>query len=281
VPLLGLRKDGVEFPLEVVLGSMQQEGGPLVMSFISDISERRAAEGKLRDYRDRLRHMAFDAALAEERERRRIAADLHDRIGQSLALAQITLTSMRESISGAPRVAVDQAVDLLAQSATDTRTLIFELSPPILHDLGFKAALSWLVEDLQKRHRLEVTVIDDGADDALDDASATLLFRAVRELLLNVFKHAQTASAKVSLHQRDQLFQLDVEDQGVGFDPIDVGASSGAGGFGLFSVREQVGRLGGTMDVISAPSRGTRISIRVPVKGNADALSRARRQKEG
>jgi len=282
VPPLGRRKDGGEFPLEVVLGSMQQEGGPLVMSFISDISARLEAERKLRDYRDRLQRMAFDAALAEERERRRIAADLHDRIGQSLALAQITLTSVRETISGAPRVAIDQAVDLLAQSATDTRTLIFDLSPPILHDLGFKAALSWLVEDLQKRHRLEVMVSDDGADDALDDASATLLFRAVRELLLNVFKHAQTARATVSMHQRNHLFQIEVEDRGIGFDANDIGAPSGAGGFGLFSVREQIGRLGGNMDVTSAPREGSRIRITVPTKSQSagDAPSSAHRPKE-
>ena len=273
VPLLGLRKDGGEFPLEVVLGSMQQEGGPLVMSFISDITGRQEAEKKLRDYRDKLQHMAFDAALAEERERRRIAADLHDRIGQSLALAQITLTSVRDTITGAPRAAIDQAVALLAQSATDTRTLIFDLSPPILHDLGFKAALSWLVEDLQKRHGIAVTISDDGADDALDDASATLLFRSVRELLLNVFKHAQTPRATVSLRQEERLFQIDVEDEGVGFDPNDIGSSSGPGGFGLFSVREQIGRLGGNMEVTSAPRQGTRVRIRVPVERTADDAS--------
>jgi PAS domain S-box-containing protein len=282
VPPLGRRKDGGEFPLEVVLGSMQQEGGPLVMSFISDISARLEAERKLHDYRERLQRMAFDAALAEERERRRIAADLHDRIGQSLALAQITLTSVRETISGAPRVAIDQAVDLLAQSATDTRTLIFDLSPPILHDLGFKAALSWLVEDLQKRHRLEVMVSDDGADDALDDASATLLFRAVRELLLNVFKHAQTPSATVSMHRRNHLFEVEVEDRGIGFDANDIGAPSGAGGFGLFSVREQIGRLGGNMEVTSAPREGSRIRITVPTKSKSagDAPSSAQWPKE-
>ena len=267
VPLLGVRRDGAEFPLEVILGSMQQEGGPLVMSFISDISGRREAEKKLRDYRDRLQHMAFDAALAEERERRRIAADLHDRIGQSLALAQITLTSIRGTISGAPRAAVDQAVDLLAQSATDTRTLIFELSPPVLHDLGFKAALSWLVEDLHKRHGIEVSITDDGADDALDDSSATVLFRAVRELLLNVFKHAKTSRAEVFLRHQDHLFHIDVQDQGVGFDANDGGASSASGGFGLFSVREQIDRLGGNMEIASAPRHGTRVSIRVPLSG--------------
>ena len=98
----------------------------------------------------------------------------------------------------------------------------------------------------------------------------------VRELLLNVFKHAQTPRAKVSLRQEAHLFQIDVEDEGVGFDPSDIGSSSGPGGFGLFSVREQIGRLGGNMEVTSALCQGTRVSIRVPLGRTADGASRAR-----
>jgi len=158
--------------------------------------------------------------------------------------------------------------------------LIFELSPPVLHDLGFKATLSWLVEDLHKRHGIQVSVTDDGAEDALDDASATLLFRAVRELLLNVFKHAKTSEAKVSLRQQDHLFHIDVEDQGVGFDANDGGTSSASGGFGLFSVREQLGRLGGNMEIASAPRHGTRVSIRVPLSGRPDGPASIRRKED-
>ena len=263
--LVGRRRDGMEFPIEVVLSSMSRKGGPLVVSFITDITRRRESEEKLRDYQAKLQHMAFDAALAEGRERRRIAADLHDRIGQSLALAQIKLTSMRETVTGAPRTAIDEAIELLAQSVFDTRTLTFELSPPVLYDLGLTHALSWLAENVEKRQGLRIELCDDELHKPLDDATAALVFRAVRELLMNVLKHAKASTAKVSLRRTGDHFDIDVEDEGVGFDP-DVTLHSSAGGFGLFSVREQISRLGGTVEVASRPQQGTRVSIRVPLK---------------
>jgi two-component system CheB/CheR fusion protein len=276
--LVGRRKDGTEFPVEVVLGSMEREAGRLVVSFITDITARAEAETKIREYRDKLQRMAFDAAVAEERERRRIAADLHDRIGQSLALAQIKLTSMRAAVSGPARAVLDEAIQLLEQSTVDTRTLTFELSPPVLYDLGLKDALSWLVEDVEKRHGIHIELHDDDVPKPLDDATAALVFRAVRELLMNVFKHAKAPSAKVSLRRFEDHFEIEVEDQGVGFEPTDNALQSTTGGFGLFSVREQISRLGGTVAVSSAPQQGTRVNLRVPL--NLPSPSRSEQSKE-
>jgi two-component system CheB/CheR fusion protein len=225
-------------------------------------SSQRQAEHRILDYQEKLRQMAFDAALAEERERRRIAADLHDRIGQSLALAQLKLKSL--GASGSERTLLDEAVGLLAQSIIDTRTLIFDLSPPILYELGLEPALSWLAEDLGKRSGIHIESSDDGAPKPLDDATAGLLFRAVRELLTNVLKHARASTAKVSLRRaRDQL-EIDVEDDGVGFD-AEAAPTPAVRGFGLFSVREQISRLGGTLEVVSHPNSGTRVSLRLPL----------------
>jgi PAS domain S-box-containing protein len=268
--LVGRRKDGSEFPIEVILGSMQGGSGQLIVSFVTDISRRREAEQKIRDYQGKLQKMAFEAAVAEERERRRIAVDLHDRIGQSLALAQIKLSSVREAVSGAPRAAIDEAVELIAQSVTDTRTLTFELSPPVLYDLGLKEALAWLVEEVEKQHGLRIELVDDAADKPLDDATAALVFRAVRELLMNVLKHAKAGTARVSLRRTNDDVDIEVEDKGVGFDATDLAPRPGSGGFGLFSVREQINRLGGTVEVVSAPAQGTCVTMRVPVKGKAN-----------
>jgi two-component system, chemotaxis family, CheB/CheR fusion protein len=274
--LRGRRKNGTEFPVEVVIGSMPRPAGPLAVSFVTDITRRMEFEKKLRDYQDKLRQTAHDAALAEERERRRIAVEVHDHIGQALALAQIKLTSIREAIQGPPRVSFDQAVDLLVQSIADTRTLIFELSPPVLYDLGLKEALSWLVEDLEKRHGLPIDLSDDGADKPLPDATAALVFRAVRELLVNVSKHAHAASARVALRRADGYYSVDVEDRGVGFDPSEIDHAQPGSGFGLFSVREQIGRLGGTIEIASSPGQGTRVNLRVPIGGRPLTLSDGR-----
>ncbi|MEO8185289.1 MAG: PAS domain-containing sensor histidine kinase, partial [Deltaproteobacteria bacterium] len=260
---VGRRKDGTNVSVEVSLTPMTREEGVLFVCFVTDVTARRAAESRIADYQEKLRQMAFDAALAEERERRRIAADLHDRIGQSLALSQMKLKSLQKT--GAQDGAVDEAIELLAQSIVDTRTLIFDLSPPILYELGLKEALSWLAEDLGKRGGINIEVSDDALAKPLDDATAGLVFRAVRELLTNVLKHAQAASAHVSLRRSGDHLEIDVKDQGIGFEAEAVAGSSAGGGFGLFSVREQINRLGGTMVVESGRGRGTSVSLSLPL----------------
>lgn len=269
--LFGLRKDGTGFPIEVSLSTVSQEGGPtMVLAFITDVTDRRKAEHEIRDYQDRLQRMAFDAALTEERERRRIAIELHDEIGQDLALAEIKLTAIRQEVSGAPLAAVEGAVELLERVLTKNRSLIFDLSPPVLYDLGLREALAWLAEDVEKRHGVRVEVTDDGADKPLDDATRALVFRAVRELVMNVLKHAHSPVAKVALTRTDDHFDIQVEDAGVGFDPEAKVDRPNGGGFGLLSVREQIARLGGTLAIESSPQLGTRVTVRVPLQAKPD-----------
>jgi PAS domain S-box-containing protein len=264
--LVGRRKDGTEVSVELTLSPMTREHARIVVCFVTDVTARRESENRIIDYQERLRQMAFDAAIGEERERRRIAADLHDRIGQSLALAQMKLESVQKSGSG--HGAVEETIQLLAQTIADTRTLIFDLSPPILYELGLKDALSWLAEDLGKRWGLQIELSDDAFTEPQADATAAVLFRAVRELLTNVLKHAGTPAAKLSLRRAGDQVEIDVEDQGVGFDSHAAPASP-RGGFGLFSVREQISRLGGTIEVVSGDQQGTRVSLRLPLQVTA------------
>jgi len=233
---------------------------------VRDVTEKKASAKALRVYQEKLQQMAFDATLAQERERRKIAVDLHDRIGQTLSAAQIKLTAMREGVAPGPRAEIDEAIALLSQSVIDTRSLMFDLSPPVLYDLGLGEALSWLVEDMNHRHALAVTFHDDGLEKFLEDGAAPVLFRAVRELLSNVVKHARTPVARVSLRRDGDHVGIEVDDDGHGFDLPAAALGSGARGFGIFSVREQISRLGGTLEVVSALNRGTHARIRVPLR---------------
>lgn len=261
--LTGQRKDGAGFPIEVGVSWMDGAEGQLVVAFVTDISERKEADKKIRAYQAKLQTMAFESAVSEERERRRIATNLHDHIGQSLALAKMKLAVARDAIDGAPRAAVDAAAALVMQAIADVRTLTFDLSPPVLYDLGLKAALSWLADDIERRYGVNVEVSDDGNHPPLDDAAAGIVFRTVRELVLNVCKHAKTPTATITLGGDGAHVEIQVEDRGVGFDP-ESHAAAGVDGFGLFSVREQISRLGGTIAIDSAPREGTRVSLRVP-----------------
>ena len=222
-----------------------------------------AAEAQVVSYEDKLREMAFDATVAEERERRRIVVDLHDHVGQSLALLQIRLTTLRDSLPTDARGALVECIGMIEQSIVATRALIFELSPPVLYDLGLKAAVAWLAEQFALHHRLAVRVEGDDLVD-LDSDAASILFRAVRELLTNVAKHAKSPRATVTLRREGDHVGIDVEDSGVGFDAASLRAHASRG-FGLFSVREQIARLGGTLEIAAESGAGTRVSLRVPV----------------
>ncbi len=225
----------------------------------------------LGEYQTKLQEASFNAQLAEGRERRRIAADLHDRIGQPLALAQMRLSAVRDGLQGAVRAEIDACMQLVASSVADTRTLTFELSPPILYDLGLKAAIEWLADHFATRFGLEVVV--GGTDVASLDADvAAVLFRAVRELLTNVVKHARCARAKVTLGAGDDHVALAVEDAGAGFDAKASG-SQRSRSFGLFSIREQISRLGGTVEVSSAVGEGTRVGLRIPLQARSSTGS--------
>jgi signal transduction histidine kinase len=159
--------------------------------------------------------------------------------------------------------------ELIAKALEDSRSLVFELSPPVLYDLGLEEAVAWLADDVEKRHGLTVAVSDDGSEKPLDDAAKAVVFRGVRELLMNVLKHAEMPAATVRLWRADEELHMEVSDAGVGFDPTAPAERSSPGRFGLFSVREQIARLGGSVKILSAPQRGTVVSLRVPLKTSA------------
>jgi signal transduction histidine kinase len=142
----------------------------------------------------------------------------------------------------------------------------FELSPPILYDLGLKEALSWLAEDVERRCAMTVELEAADTTAPLDEATAALLFRAARELLMNVFKHANVPRAKVTLRATEDHVVIVVQDGGVGFDVDDVTTRSSRHGFGLFSIHEQIQGLGGTVTIASAEGDGTRVTLTVPLR---------------
>jgi len=155
---------------------------------------------------------------------------------------------------------------LVAQAIKSTRSLTFELSPPVLYELGFEAAMKWLVRQTRERHGLSTKFIDDGQPKPLDNDVCVLLFQAVRELLVNVAKHAQAHNVEVSTRRVGNEIQVRVEDDGVGFD---ISRTSTQGytrnEFGLFSIRERLSHIGGYLNVESEPGQGARVTLVAPI----------------
>ncbi len=237
----------------------------MVAERIADLVALREAQQQISTYQEHLRSLASELTLAEERQRRTLALSLHDRIGQGLAVAKLKVETLKHVLPTEHQTRVDDVATLIKQIVNDTRSLTFEISPPILYELGLGQAVVWLSEHVNRQFGLPVVVRCDEEFGGVSEGVRVMLFRSIQELLTNAVKHAKASSVTVLLlDDADELCVI-VEDDGIGFDVETPGRSpSNSGGFGLFSIRERIHHLGGRLDVTSSPGQGTRIQISVP-----------------
>jgi PAS domain S-box-containing protein len=241
-----------------------------------DITKRKEAEAKLMLYQQQLRSLASELSLAEERLRRRIAAELHDHIAQNLAISKIKLESLADNAEPDLVKSLNEVNGLISQTIEATRSLTFEISPPVLYELGFEAAVNWLAKQTRQRFGLEVEFADDGKPKPLNTDIRVLLFQAVRELLVNVVKHAKAKKVKVFTCRIQKNIQVTVEDNGVGFDIDAIRAVNdpAKGGFGLFNIRERLDQIGGSVIIHARAGKGTRITLTAPIEKQEKPLTR-------
>jgi len=239
-----------------------------IVDVYDDITERKIAENKLLTYQEKLRSLASELSLVEERERRSIATDLHDQIGQTLSVIKMKCSELRDSVD-APNIIlqIDEVENLVKQTIEDTRTLTFELSPPVLYELGLVAAVDWLAEQFQTKHKLKCTVEADSTPKPLNQDIEVVLFRSVRELLVNIVKHAQAAKVKITIRSNKKNLRIRVTDDGIGFSPETKATRAYKDQqFGLFNITERIRHLGGRLEVDSQRGKGTMVSLVAPLK---------------
>ncbi len=238
-----------------------------IVGQIGSTISRLKLEEALRVYQKELRLLASELSLSEEQERRRIAEDLHDSIGQTLAFTHIKLDLMKTAAEEAGLTEPLREIEkLIGQTIKDTDLLISELSPPVLHELGLIAAIEWQAEQIEQQHNLKCIFRESGQSKLdLHSDYRIVLFRAIRELLINVVKHAQANYAKINIGKTDQLIQVTIEDNGIGFNAKKSDTHVGSGGYGLFNIRERLEHFGGHMKVESDKDHGTRIVLTLPL----------------
>jgi signal transduction histidine kinase len=221
----------------------------------------RLEEHRLR-YQAQLRALAAEISLVEERERRRLANELHERVGQILAVTQIKLGTLAPEVkTPAGLEALHAARGYVEESIRYIRSLTAELSPPVLYDLGFAAALVWLARQIRDQQGIDVELQQHPIAWPPCNDSQILLFITVRDLLTYVARQAHPQVIKIVMQAEGDHLRLQVEHDGVsasdsGGDPA---------GFALFSLRERLDRIGGTVEVQAPPSQGTVITLRVPL----------------
>jgi len=264
-----LKKDGTTIHISANGNPARIGGKECVVGFLRDITERKLAEEKIAGYEIQLRSLVIELSLAEERERKRIAKNLHDSVGQNLYWARLKLSSLRESKGPAAWSPIaEDLLELINDSLKATQALTFELSPPVLHRFGLKAGLKSLAQQIQQQHGIVIDFQDDGQIEPLTGDQRLILFQVIRELLNNIVKHARVQNAKVIINRHGDRVQIEVSDQGVGFDvsktyPV----SDESNGFGLFSIRERMKHLGGNLEINSQPGRGTRVVLTLDLQG--------------
>ncbi len=263
-----IRQDGQILWSQVTVSILRGPRGEPQFAIVmtQDITQRKEDEAEIRTNQEQLQSLASELSLTEERERRRLATDLHDHIGQALAVSKIKLGVLQKTT---PNIAtpLGEIRELIEKMIQDTRSLTFELSLPVLYELGFEAAVEWFAKHIRAQHGIQVEVQRALEPVPMNDEIKVLLFRSVRECMMNIVKHAQARHARVNIVRINDRVAIEVSDDGMGIDHAKSDAQAGnSGGFGLFSIRERLHYLGGRLDVDSEEGKGTRITLTVPLK---------------
>jgi PAS domain S-box-containing protein len=242
-----------------------------VVAVVRNISERKRQESELIAHRQRLRRLANELTVSEERNRRELALQLHDSIGQELAIARLRLQRAQETQGQESQENLAQASRLIEASIRNVQSLTFDMSPPALHELGLPHALRSYGRYLAKTHGVAVEYEESGEPAPLSGDQKILLFRCARELMVNVVKHAEATQIILSLDYEPDKVTVRVEDDGLGFDAVEAlsRAPSEGAHFGLFSIRERLAAYGGSLDIRSG--EGTVATVFIPLDPPAKA----------
>lgn len=263
-----VRPDGTRRTMHAFGRVVVDERGRAVRVFgtAQDISERIAVKARLREYGDRTQALARQLMSNQEAERRHLARELHDELGQILAAIGVRLFAARKATGEAVEVQLGEAAALVEEAGKKIRSMALELRPAMLDALGLRPALEWLAERFHQKAHLRVQFEASMLERPLPPEISIACFRVVQEALTNVVRHARTADAWVRLVQTRDSLELSVRDEGAGFDLAGVQArSTAASAFGLLGMSERVQLVGGTFNVDSGAERGTRIEATFPL----------------
>lgn len=217
-------------------------------------------------YEAALNSLAGELARVKENERQKIAEQLHDGLGQDLLLAKMRLGMLSDSLPPGYHHCVAGIADIIGDLIRRTRTVMQELSSQILCETGLKSALQSLAQEIQSKHEITCSAKLDLMPKLLTDEVQQVLFRAVRELLFNVVKHARASRVKIVVERKPGSVAIEVGDNGRGFDCHKAPLSDlSIGRFGLFSVRADLARIGSDLRIVSRAGKGTRAIITLPL----------------
>ncbi|MGD0276284.1 MAG: histidine kinase [Syntrophales bacterium] len=256
-------------PVLVLLNAnlhQHKDGLIMVEGTMIDITEHVHTEFKLMETNERLKSLVSELVTTEERERKRIASDLHDNVGQTLAVTKIKLESLLRQKSGENIMQALVAIEnLVNQSIRQTRSMMTDLSPSVVYEVGFVEAIEWLKHQIHTQYGLQISLIDNLKMRRVDREVQLILFRATRELLFNVIKHARVTKAYIRLRDNGKNIHINIRDNESGFDISTLKTNSGTyGRFGLCNIRERLTYLGGLLEIDTRRGEGASLMLMSP-----------------
>jgi signal transduction histidine kinase len=234
---------------------------------------------QVRAGRERSQRLARQLILAQEMERRRLARELHDEIGQALTAVKLNLRALQGMLPAKTASSLIESLEIVDGAIQQVRDLSLDLRPSVLDDLGLAAALRWYVDRHAQRGGIVMEFRADLPTPRPPAALETTCFRVVQEALTNVLKHAQASRVAVSIDQEKDTLHLRISDDGVGFDVEGARQKAVQGGsLGVLSMQERVVLVGGRLEIISTPGKGTNIHVSLPLSGKRGVERRSRRR---
>lgn len=265
-----VRRDGWPRDVELVVAALPDHSRTLVQMVISDITEQSQERQALLESRHTLRDLAASLVDTREEERRRIARELHDELGQRLTALKLELSALAGSgTHGIPLARTQSMIQMVDDTVAATRRISKDLRPLMLDDLGLSAAIEWLAQETERRSGLQVALRCDPLPDLIPQKVLTALYRIVQEALTNIVRHASATRVVIVMTHSGSIIELRVEDNGTGFpdQPLRVPGKS----FGLIGIRERVLMLGGELNLGNLPGGGASMVVKLPLSGTDDA----------
>jgi PAS domain S-box-containing protein len=297
-----LRKDGTKFWANVIITAIKDESGRLLgfgkvtrdltekkrahqelerahQHLQKEVIERRIAEKKLHKSEESLRRLSQHLLRTQDEERKRIGRDLHDSLGQCLAILKINLDSLQLALPASQAKAIsqiDQCLHLTDEAIREVRTIAYVLYPPMLEELGLNSAISWYLEGFASRSEIKITFDAAPELERLERPVELVLFRVLQESLANVHRHSGSATAHIRLFQENGSAVLEVEDEGKGFPDamldLDSDELASSFGVGLRGMSERLRDLGGTIELKPAKKQGAIVRAEIPQRERQSAL---------
>lgn len=274
--VVGRHHRGHDVPLQIALSPLETPGGVLAVAAIRDLTERKAADRQrehlyeeLRRSRGRLAVLSTRLLATQESERRAIARELHDEIGQALTAVSVNLQRLRTAADDGDRAEiVGESITITQETLRQVRDLSLDLRPSLLDDLGLGPALRWYAERQAQRCGFAVALADEIGDVRYPAPVETTCFRVAQEAITNVARHAGAHTVRVGIRREGDELHLVVEDDGVGFD-VEAARDRATRGqsLGLLGMEERATLAGGRIDIASQAGTGTRVLVRLPAGG--------------